>query len=100
MATTINISLPEPLSTYVEAKVAAGDYGTPSQYITELIQDDRDRRKHALEEHLIHALSENSEALEISDEDWEHGDIFGIIEEHAARAASNLRRFDLVVVSD
>ena len=39
MASTINISLPEPLSSYVAAKIAARDYGTPGQYITELIQE-------------------------------------------------------------
>jgi antitoxin ParD1/3/4 len=87
MATTINISLPEPLSSYVEAKVEAGDYGTPSQYITELIQEDRDRRRRTLEELLIHAIGEDSRALEISDEDWQHSDIVALMEPHAASAA-------------
>ena len=87
MATTINISLPEPLSSYVEAKVADGDYGTPSQYITELIREDRDRRRRNLEEHLLYALSEESQALEVSDEDWQHGDIVALMESHATTAA-------------
>ncbi len=84
MASTINISLPEPLSSYVDAKIAAGDYGTPGQYITELIQEDRDRRRRNLEEHLLSALSEESEAFEVSDEDWQHGDIVSLMESHAA----------------
>lgn len=87
MSSTINISLPEPLSSYVDAKVAAGDYGTPSQYITELIQEDRDRSRRNLEEVLIHAIGEDSRALEISDEDWQHGDIVALMESHATTAA-------------
>ncbi len=85
MASTINISLPEPLSSYVEAQIASGDFGTPSQYISELIQEDRDRRRRNIEEHLLHALKHESEALEIADEHWQHGDIVGILESHAER---------------
>jgi len=84
MASTINISLPEPLSSYVDAEVAAGNYGTPGQYITELIQEDRDRRRRNLEEHLLSALSEDSKVLEVTDEDWQRGDIVALMESHAA----------------
>ncbi|MDQ2926379.1 MAG: type II toxin-antitoxin system ParD family antitoxin [Acidobacteriota bacterium] len=85
MATTINISLPEPLKTYVDAQIEAGDFGTPSQYIRELILDDRDRHRRNLEEHLLSALKEEQNALEIPDEVWDHGDIVGTIIAHAER---------------
>jgi antitoxin ParD1/3/4 len=83
MATTINISLPEPLKSYVDAQIDAGDYGTPSQYIRELILDDRDRRRRNLEEHLMSALKEEGNDLEISDEVWESGDVVALLEAHA-----------------
>jgi antitoxin ParD1/3/4 len=84
MASTLNISLPEPLKAYVEAQAEAGDYGTPSQYIRELILDDQDRRLH-LEDRLLASLKDEEGSLEISNEDWEHGDIVGLIEEHAKK---------------
>jgi antitoxin ParD1/3/4 len=53
--TSVNISLPEPLKQYVEGQVAAGDWGTPSEYIRELIRQDKERRLHSLEQDLIAA---------------------------------------------
>lgn len=53
--TSLNISLPEPLKEYVEGQVASGDWGTPSEYIRELIRHDKERRLHSLEQDLIAA---------------------------------------------
>jgi len=53
--TSLNISLPEALKQYVEGQVASGDWGTPSEYIRELIRQDKERRLHALEQGLIAA---------------------------------------------
>jgi antitoxin ParD1/3/4 len=53
--TSLNISLPEPLKEYVEGQVASGDWGTPSEYVRELIRQDKERRLHSLEEDLIAA---------------------------------------------
>ncbi len=53
--TSLNISLPEPLKEYVEGQVASGDWGTPSEYIRELIRQDKERRLHSLEQELIAA---------------------------------------------
>jgi antitoxin ParD1/3/4 len=53
--TSLNISLPEPLKHYVEGQVASGDWGTPSEYIRELIRQDKERRLHTLEQDLIAA---------------------------------------------
>ncbi|MEO7030039.1 MAG: hypothetical protein ABI147_11620 [Acidobacteriaceae bacterium] len=83
MATTINISLPEPLKTYVDAQIEGGDFGTPSQYIRELILEDRDRRRRNLEEHLLSALKEEPNALEISDEVWANGEVVQTLKAHA-----------------
>ena len=53
--TSLNISLPEVLKAYVEGQVASGDWGTPSEYIRELIRQDKDRRLANLEHELLAA---------------------------------------------
>ena len=53
--TSLNISLPEALKQYVEGQVASGDWGTPSEYVRELIRQDKERRLHTLEQDLIAA---------------------------------------------
>jgi antitoxin ParD1/3/4 len=53
--TSLNISLPEALKAYVEGQVATGDWGTPSEYIRELIRQDKERRVANLEQELLAA---------------------------------------------
>ncbi len=78
MATsTINITLPEELNHYVEARVDSGSFGTPTEYIRELILDDRDRRISRLEERLLESIK--SEPIEISEEEWESEDLIEIL---------------------
>lgn len=53
--TSLNIYLPEPLKQYVERQVATGDWGTPSEYVRELIRQDKERRLSNLEQDLVAA---------------------------------------------
>jgi antitoxin ParD1/3/4 len=53
--TSLNISLPQALKEYVEGQVASGDWGTPSEYVRELIRQDKERRLGNLEQELIAA---------------------------------------------
>jgi antitoxin ParD1/3/4 len=53
--TSLNISLPEALKGYVEDQVASGDWGTPSEYVRELIRQDKERRLGTLEQELLAA---------------------------------------------
>jgi len=53
--TSLNISLPEALKQYVEGQVASGDWGTPSEYVRELIRQDKERRLENLEQELVAA---------------------------------------------
>jgi antitoxin ParD1/3/4 len=85
MAATINISLPEPLKAYVDAQTEAGNYGTPQEFIRELIQDDRDRHRRNLEERLLDALKDESNAIEISDEDWANGNVVRTLKAYARK---------------
>jgi antitoxin ParD1/3/4 len=64
--TSLNISLPEPLKQYVEGQVASGDWGTPSEYIRELIRQDKERRLHSLERDLIAAAKGSKIELSLS----------------------------------
>jgi antitoxin ParD1/3/4 len=43
--TTMNVSLPEDLKTYVDDQVQNGKYGSTSEYVRELIRRDHDRRE-------------------------------------------------------
>lgn len=54
--TSFNVSLPPALKDYVEGQVSSGDWGTPSEYIRELIRQDRERRLANLEQELLAAV--------------------------------------------
>lgn len=43
--TTMNISLPESLKSFVDEQVATRGYGTSSEYVRELIRADQDRQR-------------------------------------------------------
>jgi antitoxin ParD1/3/4 len=43
--TTMNVSLPEALKSFVDEQVAKRGYGTSSEYVRELIRTDRDRQQ-------------------------------------------------------
>ena len=40
---TMNISLPEALRSFVDSQVADGDFGSSSEYVRELIRKEQDR---------------------------------------------------------
>ncbi len=42
---TMNISLPETLKTFVDDQVATGNYVTSSEYVRELIRREQDRQR-------------------------------------------------------
>lgn len=42
---TMNISLPETLKSFVDQQVAGRGFGTSSEYVRELIRKDQDRQK-------------------------------------------------------
>jgi antitoxin ParD1/3/4 len=54
--TSLNISLPEALKQYVEGQVASGYWATPSEYVRELIRQDKERRLGTLEQELLAAV--------------------------------------------
>jgi antitoxin ParD1/3/4 len=68
--TTLNISLPESLKTFVEDQVTSGGYSTVSEYVRSLIRDAQERKaREALESKLLAALE--GEPEEMRGEDWD-----------------------------
>jgi antitoxin ParD1/3/4 len=68
--TSLNISLPKALKEYVETQVAAGAYSTPSEFLRELIREDRKRRaQEKLESALMEGLN-SGPPVEITAESW------------------------------
>ncbi|MBS0209833.1 MAG: type II toxin-antitoxin system ParD family antitoxin [Planctomycetes bacterium] len=66
----LNVSLPGFLREFVDAEVAAGGYGSASEYVGELLR--RARREKAIDKVdslLAEALTEP--AKEMTDEDWQ-----------------------------
>jgi antitoxin ParD1/3/4 len=53
--TSLNISLPEALKEYVEGQIVSGDWETPSEYVRDLIRQDKEQRLGNLDQDLIAA---------------------------------------------
>jgi len=79
MPSTLDISLPEPFKTYVEAQTEAGDYSTPGDYIMELVRHDMESSLAALEDRLVAALKGDS--ITLSAEEVERGGIVNQLRE-------------------
>jgi len=79
---TLNISLTGRLKEYVEAQANSGRYGTPDEFVRELIEDDKDRQLSRLEAHLIEAL--RSDELEITEEELRGGSLVSLLKEKLA----------------
>jgi antitoxin ParD1/3/4 len=61
---SLNISLPQPLKKYVESQVSLGEYGTPSEYVRELIRRDKETQLAKLEKRLLRALESDYVTVE------------------------------------
>ena len=68
----MNVSLPATLKKYVERRVKAGEYSTPSEYMRELIRTDRDaqEQKNALEGLLREGIS--GSRIKVTPAFWEN----------------------------
>jgi antitoxin ParD1/3/4 len=69
--TTMNISLPDEMRTFVEQQVACGGYSSASEYVRALIRDavkQEERRK--LESMLLQGL-ESGAAAPLDDKKWQ-----------------------------
>lgn len=59
--TTVNISLPDPMKSFVDSQVTEGMYGSVSDYIRTLIREDQKRKaQEELEKKLLAALDDGN----------------------------------------
>jgi antitoxin ParD1/3/4 len=81
--TSLNISLPDPLKAYVEDRVATGDFGTPSEFIRNLIRQDKEHRLSRLESELFESLQ--SRELIVTPEELKGRSLISVLREKLAR---------------
>ena len=67
MATTMNISLPETMKTFVEERLTSDGYGTASEYVRELIREDQKKREQEKLEKLLLSRLESESKFSIED---------------------------------
>lgn len=68
---TMNISLPPELRSFVEGEVASGGYSTVSEYVRTLIREAQKKKaRERLEQVLLEGLG-SGEATPMTSEDWE-----------------------------
>ena len=73
--TSMNVSLPEPLKSFVEERVEGGGYQTASEYVRDLIRQDQEKRRTAqdkLETMLLEGIEslQKGEGIEATPEMW------------------------------
>ncbi len=71
MRTSMNISLPHPMKEWVEAQVAAGGYGTASEYFRQLLRAEQQRQVHQDIDNKLHQALDSGEATPMTPEDWD-----------------------------
>jgi antitoxin ParD1/3/4 len=81
---SLNISLPDPLKAYVEDRVASGDFGTPSEFIRNLIRQDKEQRRSRLEVELLDALG--TKEIAIAPEELNGRSLISVLREKLARS--------------
>lgn len=69
--TTLNISLPDSMQTYIDEQVAAGGYGNTDEYIRQLIRADQEAAAKERLELLLMEGIESEGRIEVTDEYWE-----------------------------
>ncbi len=52
----MNVSLPEPMRTWVESRVETGEYANASDYVRDLIRHDQELHKDAVDEEAMAAI--------------------------------------------
>ena len=70
--TNMNVSLPETLKTYIEEQVTDGGYGTTSEYLRELIREDKKRKAQERLEALLLEGLESGDAVSVTPEFWQN----------------------------
>lgn len=84
---TMNVSLPEALKAFVDEEVAAGGYGSVSEYVRELLRAAQERKTEARLQSLLLEGLESGQAMPSSPQLWKdiRADVARRISAHKAR---------------
>jgi len=69
--TTLNISLPDSMRTFIDQKVAEGSFGTASEYIRQLVREDQKRAAQERLERLLMEGLESGPMVEMTPDHWD-----------------------------
>ena len=69
--TTVNISVPDSMKTFIDEQVAKGGYSTTSEYIRQLLRQEAERVAQARLETLLLEGLDSGEPIEINDDWWQ-----------------------------
>ena len=67
----MNISLPENLKGFVDARVKSGGYSSVSEYVRDLVREDQKRQTQEHLEALLLEATRSSPGRELTKADWE-----------------------------
>ena len=87
MRASLNISLPQPMKDWVEAQVAAGGYGTTSEFFRHLLRAEQHRLVRQVIDENLHAALNSGESTPMTKKDWA-----SIRREGRSRAPAKKRR--------
>jgi antitoxin ParD1/3/4 len=68
----MNISLPEPLKEWIDSQVAAGGYGTASEYVRQLLREEQKRLLRDQIDSVLHESLNSGPSTPMTAKDWEH----------------------------
>jgi antitoxin ParD1/3/4 len=88
--TSLNISLPDPLKAYVEDRVASGDYGTPSEFVRNLIRQDKEQRLNRIETELLDVLQTKN--LKITPDELKGRSLVAVLREKLSKEVAADKR--------
>jgi antitoxin ParD1/3/4 len=90
--TSLNISLPESMRLYIEARVRNGAFSTPSEFIRTLSREDEKRHAvHSRLAGLLDGTTARSGTFDLNDTDW--ASLQQLLWEHFGNRASPSTKF-------
>ena len=69
--TTLNISFPDSMQSFIQEKIAQGGYGSADEYIRQLVSEDQKRAAWDRLESLVLEGVDAGESQEMTSADWE-----------------------------
>ena len=69
--TTLNISFPDSMQSFIQEKIAKGGYGSADEYIRQLVSEDQKRAAWDRLESLVLEGVDAGESQEMTSADWE-----------------------------